>query len=547
MPRTALSFARPPRKGGWGTVCGLCLVLGCYGGRQDGVDGQGADGADSVGDAGDGADGGDDDGGEPSEGACDDELPLVAMRFLTRAEYDHTIADLLGDGLDPTTAFPPDDAAGGYYANSTLAPSQTQLEAFIDAAQNLGIVAVADRLDRFVDCAPADAGCAESFVREFGSKAFRRPLEDAEVAAYVGDFDALAPDQGPEVALQVVAASMLASPHFLYIAQRSELPDDTAHAYDLASRLSYFLWSTMPDDELLAAAAAGDLSTAEGVQAQVRRMIEDDRASQMLGSFATQWLEVSALADTTTKSPELFPEWTPALAEAAEREAAELLRHVVRDGDGTLQSLLTSRQAYVDADLAALYGVPAPAGGEGWVELPEGERSGALTRAALLARHSHAEDNSWVHRGKLVRERLLCGELPPPPPVADDSPINDDSRLQDPMCMGCHTLMDPIGVGFEGYDPVGRYVGGSAPGQVEGIDAAVFDGALELSANLATAPEVTACFAEQMYRYANRRALEDGDACRVEAMSAAFVETEGDIVELIVAIATADTFRGGAQ
>lgn len=533
-------------------VAGLALLGGCYSGLQDGGAGQ-ADGADAGEDAGDGADGADgadggddddDDDGVPGQD-CDESTP-VALRFLTVEEYRNTIRDLLGEGLDEVVVLAPDEVVGGFAANSTQAPSPTQIERFVDVASDLAVFAAGERLDRFVDCAPADAGCAESFVIALGRRAFRRPLTTEEVDAYLSDFEAIAAAQGAELGLQVVATAMLASPSFLYVGERTDSDDPDAMAFDLASRLSYFLWSTMPDDALLDAAASGGLDSADGVQAEVRRMLDDPRAAQTLASFSTQWLEVDALALAAPKHPDLFPEWTTTLADAAERETAALMEHVVLDGDRRLSSLLQSREAWVDPELAALYGVASPGPDGGWVQLPEGERAGLLTRAAFLAGHAHATENSWVHRGKVVRERLLCGELPPPPPVADDSPINDDSRLTDPGCMGCHTLMDPIGSGLDDYDPIGRFVGGSAQGNVAGLDAPDFDGGSALSDMLAEAPDVQRCFAVQMVRFAHRRTLQPSDSCEVAAIREAFEDSDGDIAELIVALAMGTGFRGGA-
>ncbi len=534
--------ANGQRRPAWALVLALGGATGCYQGLGEVPEAAGTD--DEAGESAGGADDAGDDGSEVAE--CNGEpVPAIALRFLTRTEYDNTIRDLLGDSYGAAAAFAADEEVGGYFANSTLAPSSTQIERFLEAAESLATVAVTERLDRFVDCTPSESGCAEEFITQFGSKAFRRPLTAQEQDAYADDFYAIAGEQGEPLGLQVVAEAMLASPHFLYVGERSELDGAEARAYDLASRLSYFVWATMPDDALLDAAASGRLGTRDDVEQQVRRMLEDPRAADMLASFSTQWVEVGELSNRTTKNPENFPEWSPSLADAAEREVVELMRRVVMEGDARLETLLQSRDAWVDDDLASLYGVPAPEGGAGWVELPADERSGVLSRAAFLAGHAHADENSWVHRGKVVRERLLCGTLPPPPAMADDNPIiNDESRLEDPACAGCHLLMDPIGVGFEGYDPIGRFTGGSAPGTVNGIEQPQFDGAVELSESLATSPEVTACFAEQMYRYANRRPIESGDACAIEALAAEFAGTEGDIVELVVALVTADGFTG---
>ena len=534
------------------------LTWGCYvgvdGSPGEGVASSSAGGA-SAGAADDGGapedDGGPGDGGEeggddgPVDAGCEEALrPTTALRFLTKVEYENTVRDLFGQPMDVTTAFGADEAVGGYAANSGQAPSSTQLELFLSTAETLAAAAATDHFGQFVACQPADPGCGPTFVEEFGRRAFRRRLTDVELSAYVADFDAIAADHSPALAVEVVATAMLASPHFLYVGDRGESTEPHARAYDLASRLSYFVWATMPDETLLDAAESGELSSADGVEAQVRRMLEDDKAADMLRSFSSQWLEVDELGARAPKHPDDFPDWSPALAEAAEHETAAMMEDIVLAGDGRFESLLTSRRAYVDDALASLYGVQAPAGEPGWVELPPGERGGVLTRVAFLARHSHATENSWVHRGKVVRERLLCESLPPPPPVADDSPINDDSRLNDPACAACHVLMDPIGVGFEQYDPIGRFTPGSAPGEVVGLDEPAFDGALELSARLAQSDRARGCFATQLYRFAHRRAHEDADLCSVDAVSQLFDETDGDIVELIVALATSATFTG---
>ncbi|MBX7084354.1 MAG: DUF1592 domain-containing protein [Nannocystaceae bacterium] len=517
----------------------LALSSGCYQGLHAGAvadDAEvGSSSGDPAGSSGDAPDG--------PPGDCVATSPHVALRTLTRREYANTVRDLLGVTDDLAASFAADEQVAGYDANATQAPSATQIELYLDAAETLAAIAVGSERARFVACAPEQAGCAEAFIEAFGARAFRRPLSPAEQAAYLEDFTAIAGEQDATLGLQVVATAMLASPHFLYLGDRSELGDDTARAWDLASRLSYFLWATMPDDALFDAAATGQLSTRDEVAAQVRRMLDDPRAADALASFSTQWLEVASLVQRAPKDPELFPSWTPTLADAAEREVGTLMHHVVHDGDGSFASLLRSREAWVDDSLAALYGVAAPAGGAGWAMLPEDQRAGLLTRVAFLAGHAHATQGSIVHRGKWVRERLLCTTLPPPPPGAADKPIDEDSRLEDGACKGCHSLMDPIGIGFDGYDAIGGYLGSGSPGRIEGFDPPEFADPIALSELLATAPEAHACFAEQLFAFANRRTVADDEACGVDALAAGFA-SDGDIVALIVDLATAPAFTG---
>ncbi|MFO0631645.1 MAG: DUF1592 domain-containing protein [Nannocystaceae bacterium] len=520
-------------------ILGLSLLSACYEGLDPAAAAAEPDADGSSGNAGDSTGAAPD--GPPAD--CAATSPHVALRTLTRREYANTMRDLLGVGDDVAMSFAADEQVAGYDANATQAPSTTQLELYLDAAEQLGAIAAGSEIARFVDCTPGDDGCAEAFIAGFGARAFRRPLSASEQAAYLADYTAIAGEQGAALGLQVVATAMLASPHFLYLGDRSELGDDSARAWDLASRLSYFLWATMPDDTLFEAAAQGQLSTRDEVAAQVRRMLDDPRAADALASFSAQWLEVASLGQRAPKDPAMFPDWTPALADAAEREAATMLHRVVRDGDGSFASLLRSREAWVDEALAAAYGVAAPADGEGWVVLPQDQRAGLLTRIAFLAGHAHATQNSIVHRGKWVRERMLCTTLPPPPPGAADQPIDEDSRLQDGACKGCHSLMDPIGIGFDGYDAIGMYLGTATPGRIEGFDPAEFADPIALSELLAEAPEAHACFAEQLFAFANRRTVADDEACGVDEIAAAFA-SDGDIVALIVELATAPGFTG---
>ncbi len=531
-------------------LAGLGLCAGCYTGASASADGlpdpAGETGNENDTDDPDGSDSGSDDGDteDPPTGCEDAGLPVVALRFLTRHEYENTVRDLFGRPMDVTADFVPDEAVNGFLSNSVRAPSQAQLERFIGAAETLATAAVGEDLDRFASCDPQERSCAEEFVTAFGRLAFRRPLRPDEVATYLEDYDALTTDQGGTVALETVATAILASPNFLYVGARTEEGDDELLAYDLASRLSYFLWSTMPDEELFDAASEGRLSTAEGVEEEVRRMLDDPRSADTLHAFAGQWMEVEDLWLRAPKNPEAFASWTPELAKAAELDMARLLETVVLDEDARLETVLLSRRAWVDDTLADLYGVPAPAGGEGWVDLPDDERAGVLTRAAFFASHSHSEDVSWVHRGKLVRERFLCGVLPPPPPVADDAVLNDDARLEDEACAGCHTLMDPIGYGLDGYDAIGAFGGEKADGTIIGVQAVEFEGAVGLSEALASSAEVQACFAKQMFVFANRQQLGADDDCSGQAIRESFGQSDGDIRELMVALATSTAFRG---
>jgi hypothetical protein len=306
----------------------------------------------------------------------------------------------------------------------------------------------------------------------------------------------------------------------------------------------------MPDDELLAAAAAGDLDTVEGIEAEARRMLADERAKSSIASFHAQWLQLSEL-DDLTKDAAAFPEWSPELAASMRAETLAFVEEVVFGEDPRLQTLLSASFSFIDGDLAALYGVPSPSSSSGEltkVELDPQERAGILTQASFLAGHAHAADPSWVHRGKFVRERLLCQTLPPPPPDVDMSTLQDPDRLENPECAGCHVLMDPIGYGFDGYDAIGKQVGSQVGGEIidDGGDLDVggaFADPVDLAHKLATSADVRDCLAKQWVRYAVRRNETGEDACSVAAVQGEFASAEQHLQELLVSIAKAEVFR----
>jgi hypothetical protein len=354
--------------------------------------------------------------------------------------------------------------------------------------------------------------------------------------------------------VRLVVQAMLLSPHFLYHVEA--LPPGAAETdvvalapFELATRLSYFVWASMPDDALLAAAEDGTLGDPEVLEAEVRRMLDDDRAADAIASFHEQWLQLGEL-DELTKDAEMYPGWTPELGTAMEVETAAFADEVIRRGDGRLQTLLTASWTIADAELAALYGVTAPDGPER-IDLDPAERAGLLTSAGFLASKSHAAENSWVHRGKFVRESLLCQPLPPPPPGVEANEANDPGRLENPECNYCHLLMDPIGVGFENYDATGafRTVDGEgnaidAQGEVVGVEGiGTFAGAVELAHELAADPSVHDCVALQWVRYAGRREETQADACAIEQVRAAFAQSDQDVRELVVAVVLSDAFR----
>lgn len=544
-------------------VAGLLAVApGCYAGVShqlgDDVDESAGQGTDASSGPGDGSDDGSGESGDGPDATseCDGapiSVGVTPMRRLTRTEYNNTVRDLLGDTSAPASLFSPDEVVGGFAANSVASLSKGQLDAYVAAAEALSATAVGANWGSLVACDPEDQPCLHSFVETFGRRAFRRPLSPTELEGYTDLLDETFDGADGTVAIEVVLQAMLLSPSFLYRVEGEDAGDGGLVAvtgYELASRLSYFLWASMPDDELLDLAAAGMLEDDATLEEQARRMLQDPRSRDALESFHLQWLSIEELEDRV-KDPALFPEWDAELAQSMTQETLAFTEAVVRDGDGRLETLLTASWSVIDADLAELYGVEPNGAGFSRTELDPSERSGILTHASVLAGSAHAAENSWVYRGLFVREKLLCDELPPPPAGVDTNNTNDPGRLDAPECAGCHILLDPLGQGFDAYSPVGTFRVTDESGEsVDGAGSVTdiseigdFVGPVELGEGLSTHRRVLDCVATQWFRYATRRHEADADACALEELQARFDASDGDIRELAVSLVTSPSFR----
>jgi hypothetical protein len=495
----------------------------------------------------------------------DVEAAPAPLRRLTSEEYNNTVRDLLGDTSRPADSFPPDEAVAGFENNTVSPVTQILVERYMGAAEALAAAAI-EHLDRLAPCPTGDPheACARRFLDTFGRRAFRRPLEEGERATLLALYAAKEQRSGHARGIQLVLEVLLQSPKFLY---RLEPVDDrkpgvrALTGYEVATRLSYFLWASAPDDALLDAAEAGKLATPEGVGSAARQMLKDPRAVDGLRSFHRQWLDLREL-DTESKDPVLYPAFTPELKQAMVEETLRFGASAVLEGGDTVTALLTSRKTFANAPLAKLYGVsPPPGGAFGPVELPAQQRSGLLTQASVMTVLANAEETSPILRGKFVREKLLCQPIPPPPPNVDIRPPRYDPRLTkkerfsrhrtDPSCSACHQMMDPTGFGFEHYDALGawRTVDGAFPvdavGGLSGTDDTdgPFDGALALGARLAASQQVRRCLATQWFRSALGRGERDEDNASLETAYQAFSHAHFDVRELMIAITTSEAFR----
>jgi hypothetical protein len=541
--------------------------MACYSGIRaespptDAADGGGSDSGGS-GTGSDGA-GPDTEGEEP---ACD--VGRTGLQRLTRRQYNNAIQDLFGDESRPADAFVPDDKTGVFANNATSGVSTLHVEDYAAAAEAIA-QRVATTLPEFLDCDPVTAGetaCAEQFIAETGRRVFRRPVSAEETAGLMGLFqhDASADLQFSD-RIELVLAAMLQSSAFLYRlefglqdAEGSLVP---LTSYEMASRLSFFLWASIPDDELLDVADVDGLRTAEELAVHAERMIEDPRFEAALESFHQQWLGVEALA-AVPKNTDAFPEYTPELVAAIEEESTRFVVDVIREGDGRLETLLTSPVAWVDPRIAELYGVEYPGEGSGFerVVLDAAERPGLLSRAMFTATHSGPTLTSPVLRGVTVRESVFCLTHTPPPSDVDLTPPEPEpgattreiyeSHMEAPLCKSCHASINPVGFAFENYDAIGRFrrleegLPIDASGELIGTDVdGSFAGPTDFIDLAARSDLVRECVAEHWTTFATGRAPGEADACSQETVFAQFQDSDYDIRALLVAIVTSDAFR----
>jgi hypothetical protein len=425
-----------------------------------------------------------------------------------------------------------------------------------------------DPLDKNVGCDPVAIGveaCGAEFIETFGQRAFRRPLTAEERTTLRGLFD-LGRVDGFRAGIQMVIEAALQSPRFLYRVEFG-VPDASGAGvarvddWEMASRLSYFLWGTMPDDTLFAAAAAGELSEPAQIESHARRMIDDERARAAVENFHRQWLDYNRIANVG-KDALLFPEWSSAIGGAMLEETRAFLDYAVFDEEGgDLATLLGSPVTFLNRELAAFYGVSGVEGDAFQrIDLDPSRRAGLLTMGTLLTINAHSNQTSPVHRGKLVREQFLCDLMPAPPDdveITVPEPDPDSTakerfaqHSEDPTCRGCHRLMDPIGFGFENYDAVGRFrtedngVPIDATGEVTESDIeGSFDGAVDLAHKLASSREVESCYALMWFRFGYGRGESKDDSCSLDAIESAFAASGGDIKALLVALTLTDAFR----
>lgn len=493
----------------------------------------------------------------------------VTIRRLNKAEYNNTIRDLTGLDLRLADDFPSDDVGNGFdNMGDVLTIPPILLEKYLGAAYTIAARIYEDEATRkrvFPHEPESDqerVEVARQNVREFGSKAFRRPLTSTEEDRLFGMM-ANAFRQGasiPEI-FETVSVAILTSPHFLFRVEQDPGPNDEdgirrLNGYELASRLSYFLWSSMPDERLFDLADSGELTKPEVLAAEAERMLADPKAKALVDNFAGQWLQLRDVS-RLMPDPVKFPDFDGELRTAMRRETEMFFETMIRE-DRSVLEFLSADFTYVNERLARHYGIDEVSGEEFQrVSIADGRR-GVLTHASILMLTSNPTRTSPVKRGKWILENILAE--PPPPPPANVPELEEDvetlGSLREQMeqhranesCAVCHRTMDALGFGLENFDAIGAWR--DRDGQFE-IDASgelpgdrKFDGAAELMQVLMQEKEqqFCKCLSEKLLTYALGRGLGSYDRCVIQSAVEALAENEYRFGSLVKSIVTSDPF-----
>jgi hypothetical protein len=492
----------------------------------------------------------------------------VTLRRLNRAEYNNTIRDLVGIDFRPGDDFPADDTGYGFdNIGDVLSVPPLLLEKYLAAAEEIveRAWAAPSARRRILICQPVGNNardCAARNLDNFARRAFRRPLIDDELKRLV-DFAMAAQAQGDsfEKGIQIALQAILTSPHFVFKVERTDTSDEDGiyrlSEYELATRLSYFLWSSMPDDQLLALADAKRLRSQ--LDAQVRRMLKDAKAKALFDNFAAQWLQLRPLREATP-DPAQFTNFTDALRDAMRGETERFFMTILNE-DRSILDFLDSDFTFVNGRLAKHYGI---AGGDGdefhRVQLTDKRRGGLLTQASILTVTSLATRTAPVKRGKWILETILGA--PPPPPLPDAGQLDEskaavlastvrqrmEQHRANPKCAACHARLDPLGFALENYDAIGswRDKDGTFP-----IDASAslphgptFTGPIELKkVLLASKDDFCKCLTERLLTFAVGRGMEYEDKCVIERIARTVAQDNYKLSRIIMEVIRCELFQ----
>jgi hypothetical protein len=493
------------------------------------------------------------------------------VSLVTTEQYLNSLRYVFGPGIELQIQFPPFERTEGLLANGAAIAgiSSSQLEQFQSAGATVAAQVVdPGHRDFSIPCKPAseeaaDDACASEFLSKVGRLLYRRPLADAELSVFVESAGSGAKSLKDFYAgLETALEAMLLSPEVLFIVERSEPDPDQAgklrlDAYSLASRLSYFLWDAGPDEELLAAAASGELQTRKGRARAVDRMLASPRLVDGMRAFFDDMFEFNAFR-TVAKDPTIYPDFTSVTAEAArEQTLRTVVNHLVVEKKD-YRDLFTTRASFMTPALAILHETPSR---PGWTsfELPaDSPRVGLLTQISFLSLHAHPGRSSPTLRGKALREVLLCQHVPDPPPDVDFSIVNNPdahyptqrdrvtAHSENASCAGCHKIMDPIGLALENFDGEGSYrteengVRIDTSGELDGVK---YKDAIGLSQALHDNPGLPRCLVQRAFSYGvGTAATSKDDRPFLTYLNEQFTADEYRLHDLLRSIVLSDAF-----
>jgi hypothetical protein len=561
---------------------GLVLATGCY----SGAPGQTSDSGGTGGPGETGGDPGGDPSGDPGGTGVTSgpgetggaEVPVLPQTSrvprLSHRQWENTIRDLfaLPQATGKSGLFIGDPVSGGYDNNSEkLVVSATLWTDYQRAAEEIAEQVIADPAIVAAIVPPdgdSDAR-ARAFIASFGRRAYRRPLTEAEVERHLQVFQQGSGLGGGDPFLEgvrVTLQAILQSPYFLYRVESSDVAGDDGRVrlsgWEIAAKLSYMLWDTMPDEPLFAAAEAGTLDTVEGIAGEAARMLDDPRAREMVASFHYQTLQVQRYA-TVAKSADKFPQWNEAMRAMMQTETMMFVEEVVfNDPDGDLATLLTAPYSFVNATLAPLYGAQGQFT-DAFVktDLDPTQRAGVLTHLGFLQANASSTENDPIHRGVFLNLQILCSGLPPPPDVVPPPPppMEGESlreRIDRHTGFGtcgeaCHgSLINPLGFAFEQYDPLGQWQTMDAGKPVDATGswnffagAQSFDGAVELAKVIAGSDEAHKCYVAHLLEYGYARVPRKEDWPEINRLAESSKLGELSIKQLVTELAKSDAFR----
>ncbi len=500
----------------------------------------------------------------------------VTLRRLNRVEYNNTIRDLAGVTFRPADDFPADDSGYGFdNIGDALSVSPLLMEKYLNAAEKVLDAAIADGAPqpapeayrRIFTCSPREGTtneCSRSIIGDFTRRAYRRPVTRQELDR-LASLAELTRREGAsfERSIKVALQAVLVSPHFLFRGELQPEPDNPQARrplddFALASRLSYFLWSTMPDDRLFKLAEEKRLR--KDLPAEVRRMVDDPKSQQFVLNFGGQWLQIRNL-DLVQPDAQIFSAFDSELRAAMRTETEMFFASLIAEKRSVLD-LLTADYTFLNERLARHYGIAGIQGAEfRRVSLKGTGRSGVVTHASILTITSNPGRTSPVKRGKWVLENLLAQAPPPPPPTvppldetkqaAEGASLRQrmEQHRADPLCSSCHSVMDPVGFSLEHFDGIGawREKDGAFPVDASGLlpSGEKFNGAEGLARLISEKrrEQFVRCLAEKVLTYALGRGLEYYDRCALDRITERVARDNYQFSSLIMAVIESVPFQ----